>query len=444
MRVSCINAIQKSIVHNNYSKNNSLFFNKRNNSSDVFVKKSNSLENKLSFRGLPYSLYIKQQNEITGDEAFEYFQKLSLGNYLDLNGDSKDEKAREIRKKNLSFLDKVKDVWEKDAFIEKYCEHTGFPDMQKVSSNIKNAFVDAVSTSKNIIQRQYGFSGNYVNFNVIGFGYDGISSVSRNTAFPGSDLDKAYVILQGNDDDSSNEITVQNFKAELWDNTDQTILSYNHDAVSFPEVYTVKQINAMCEAINKAVEKMDLFSHKKVTKSKPHLLFFTKTYEEVLPSKYDEYKKLTTEYSEDYVKANKFVIDLARQFKPNYSWDKAINVENPSREDIYKACFVIESILHGKTLSENKVELPIDKKVGDLINLSQIQALKNSTFKKEKYEKRLNMETAFNSWHLNQQFEFIKSMIKASCSDNTAFPHYYKTKEEDRFQEVIKAIGLGK
>ena len=442
MRVSCINAIQKSIVSRNNFKNNSLFFNKRNENKDIFVKTFTPVKNQLSFRGLPYSLYIKQQNEITADEAFEYFEQLSLGNYLDLNGDTKDEKAREIRKKNLSFLDKVKDVWEKDSFIDKYCEHTGFPDMKKVSSKILDEFCMAVNKSKSLIYLE--------NYNlmdaskIIGFGYDGVSSVSRNTAFPGSDLDKAYVILKGSDNDFDNLMLVQNYKGKLWDNTDQTILSYNHDAVSFPEVYTVKQINAMCEAINKAAEKMDLFSHKTVTKSKPHLLFFTKTYEEALPSKYDEYKKLTTEYSEDYVKANKFVIDLARQFKPNYSWDKAINVENPSREDIYKACFVIESILHGKTLSENKVELPIDKKVGDLINLSQIQALKNSTFKKEKYEKRLNMETAFNSWHLNQQFEFIKSMIKASCSDNTAFPHYYKTKEEDRFQEVIKAIGLGK
>ena len=89
MRVSCINAIQKSIVSRNNFKNNSLFFNKRNENKDIFVKTFTPVKNQLSFRGLPYSLYIKQQNEITADEAFEYFEQLSLGNYLDLNGDTK-------------------------------------------------------------------------------------------------------------------------------------------------------------------------------------------------------------------------------------------------------------------------------------------------------------------------------------------------------------------
>ena len=441
MKVNGINAIPKGVAHSVYLKSNYFLFNKKNNCTDTFVKTNNKVKDVPSFRGLPYYLNISSKKELTGDEAFEYFERLKLGNYLDLNGDTKDEKARAIRKQNLSFLDKVKDVWEKDVFIDKYCEHTGFPDMQKVSSKILDEFQFAVDKScawVNIENPDLRESSK-----IIGFGYDGVSSVSRNTAFPGSDLDKAYVILQGSNNDFDNHMLVQNYKGKLWENTDQIILSYNHDAVSFPEVYTVKQINAMCEAINKTAEKMDLFSHKTVSKSKPHLLFFTKTYEEVLPSKYDKYKELTQEYSEDYVKANQFVIDLAQHFKPNYNWDMPVNVENPSREDIYKACFIIESILHGDKLDFGRMRLPIDEKVGELINLSQIQALKKSTYKKEKYEKRKNMEVDFNSWNINTQFDFIKAMIKASCSDNTGFSDYFKTHEEDRFQSVLKAMGLG-
>ena len=447
MRISSIKTMQKSIVYKS-NFNNKLFlspFQRQKDNCDSFVKNNfNPQPKELSFRGLPYKLpisYTLYSCDYTGADVFDVFKKFKLGNYLDLNGNSKDEKAREIRSSNLKVLNYLYTPKDKKYFIAAYEDYTGFPDMKEVSSRIKSEFVSASEKAQNILQKKYPeYSSAY---EIVAMGYDGVSSVAKETAFPGSDLDKAYVILKGSDDDLENEITVQNFKAELWKNTDQIILSYNHDVSAFPEIYTEKQINSMCKAINKAAGEMNLFHQETVRKPIKILGIFNSFKEEKKPSKYSFYRELTDSFSEDYVGANKFIIDLANKFPANYTWQKPINVSNPSREDIYKSSFIIESISHGERLKGEDFKLPINKRVADLINLSQIQSLKKKSSLKEKYIKRKNIQNDYKYWSTDKKIAFIKSMIKASCSDNNEFPEYYTTTEEDKFKQVLDALYLG-
>ena len=94
--------------------------------------------------------------------------------------------------------------------------------------------------------------------------------------------------------------------------------------------------------------------------------------------KYHFYKNITKQYNNDYVAANRFLIDLCERFPLTGNWDKKLNLENPSREDIYKIAFIVEAVNHGKKLYGNEFEQNILKDAIDLFNPSQIQALKRS------------------------------------------------------------------
>jgi hypothetical protein len=160
------------------------------------------------------------------------------------------------------------------------------------------------------------------------------------------------------------------------------------------------------------------------------------------PSKYDEYKKLTEKYNEDYVEANKFAIDLCKQYRAVGGWDIPLYVEDPYREDIYEVCYPLEAMIYGKTLIGNPIDVPLNQDAKDLINLSQIRAIKAKTEVKEKYKKRLSLSHDFYTWDIDTQYNFVKAMIKASCSDNTDFPEYFKSSEESRFNKILNVLGL--
>ncbi len=392
----------------------------------------------LSFRGMPYDTGYHPSSKITGKEALEHFKVFKLGNYLDIDGNPNKQFYREKRARNLEFLDKVKTNYDKRIFLYGYKKLTGFPDMEAVSKRIQDQFVNACNRAKYLLKGMYPSYRDC--YSIVAAGFDGISSTAHNTALPGSDLDKAYIILKGNDNNSDNKEFVKNFKWRLWDSTDQRILSYNHDSVSFPEVYTQKQINALCESINNKVSAMDL--HKK--EPIPQTTLFEKLFMPIkyTPSKYDEYKKLTEKYNEDYVEANKFAIDLCKQYRAVGGWDIPLYVEDPYREDIYEVCYPLEAMIYGKTLIGNPIDVPLNQDAKDLINLSQIRAIKAKTEVKEKYKKRLSLSHDFYTWDIDTQYNFVKAMIKASCSDNTDFPEYFKSSEESRFNKILNVLGL--
>lgn len=405
---------------------------------DVF-EYSNKKPHNVSFRGAPYVLKQPYGSSISAEEGIKYFDCLKLGNYLDINGNPQNYHDKLIRKNNLSFLDKIKTPQSKQTFMDYYKGLTGFPNMSEVSQNIKKQFIIACTKAETINKQNFPQNASY--YDILSAGYDGVSSVARNMALPASDLDKAYVILRGCDSDTKNEAIVNNFKAELWKNTDQRILSYNHDIDSFPKVYTEKQIMSILDSINKKSDELGLDKKEEIKpKGLWDKLLNGTTYK---PSKREDYKALTQRYNPDYIAANAFFIKLASKYESTNSWDESLNTQNPSREDIYKAAFVLEAMLKGEILIGKRILN--GKKIWniDLINLSQVDGIKNSSPIKEKYILRKNLNIDFESWDIDKQFAFIKECIKAGCADDTEFPEYFKSDTENKFNALLKKLEVG-
>ena len=90
-------------------------------------------------------------------------------------------------------------------------------------------------------------------------GFNPVCSAGHNAVLPGSDIDGLFIILNGTNDLDKDAVLVEKFKGHLWKSTDQRLLSYNHPA-AFPAIYTLAQIREMLEAVNSAVQKMNLHS----------------------------------------------------------------------------------------------------------------------------------------------------------------------------------------
>lgn len=367
------------------------------------------------------------KSKLTGKEAIEIFQKFRYGNFLDLNGGAKSFRDSNIRIQNLAFLDKVIDDADKKEFVEYYKKLTGFPCLYDVARSILDQFKTAVLTSENYLKTKGCYKKDY--YEVLGYGYDGVSSVARYKALPCSDLDKAYVILRGHpENDYINERVVGEFRAQLWGNTDQRILSYNHDADSFPKVYTDKQVNDLTVAMQISEPRSFI---KKVLPPTPMFLLARTILTPQEPS---------TIYNYDYVKANEYFIKLCKKFPVAGNWDLKMN--NLSRENVYSFGFILEALKCGQAFKKYDNYWIDSVGVADYINLSQIRALKAGDGNKEKYDQRDKLVKDFEAWDVDKQFRFIKSLILAGCGEKTEFPEYFASNTEDKFMEIMRAVGL--
>ena len=211
------------------------------------IAKRQDAQNSVSFKARPWSMPdISINNSYDAIVAYNF---LKVGNYLDSSDDDVSFENKDIRTKNLKFLDSISTTKDKKDFIEYYKEITGFPDLEKVSSNIEREFILGIKKSS------IGIEG----AECIAAGYDGTCSVGKKRAFPGSDLDKSFIILKGsydNNSDKDNEI-VNKFKSNLWNNIDQRILSFNHD-ISFPSIYTANQVLNTIKQIDDKTQNLNI------------------------------------------------------------------------------------------------------------------------------------------------------------------------------------------
>ena len=157
-----------------------------------------------NFEGKPINLpKIKISNVY---DAMVAYGLLSYGGFLDSSDDDVSPQNKLIRNENLSFLDKIQSKEDKQQFITHYSELTGFPNLEKVSQRIEKEFILAVKKSA------IGIEG----AECIAAGYDETCSVGKRRAFPGSDLDKAFIVLEGTGDLEKDRDVVEKFKANLW------------------------------------------------------------------------------------------------------------------------------------------------------------------------------------------------------------------------------------
>ena len=375
----------------------------------------------------PYDYGVSRTGSVSGNEAIRLYSQLRSGNYLDIGDDKFDfYNCNRIREENLSFHDRVNYSSDKRQFINHYEELTGFPNLQEVSRRIKREFLRAVEQS----QRDLSYS----KYDVLLAGYDGVCSVGRGKAFPGSDLDKAYVILRGTGWSYEEGELVDKFKGKLWENTDQRILSYNHDDAAFPQVYTKEQI----ERLTKAVDEKD----------EPHR-FRQITHE--WRSSIDERQYMVLNqyygdgiatYMDDYVRANPYWVEYCKQFPK--AGDDVVRVYNPSRENIKNVGFTLEAIREGEVLKGSKSSLDLAWIPYESANLSQLAALKQMGDRKPKRVARDLLMYEFPKWDLDKQFRFIKTLIRSACANNreftTEFAKYFSKPGQDMFAPLIKAL----
>lgn len=349
--------------------------------------------NSVSFKGTPQYLNISNDN-------IENYDRLANGSYLDIHDDAFAPQNKNIRNHNLSFLDEIILRKDKRILMEHYKKITKFPDLKAVSLNIENEFV----RSMRAVTREF----NDYKYDVIAAGYDGTCSVGKKMALPGSDLDKAFIILrgdvakiwgQGKDDE-----IVANFKNCLWFMTDQRILSYNHDT-SFPTIMTVNQVQDYIERLNEVTKYVD----------------FDKDFMS---------RNVREEYL-DLIKAAKFNIDVAQQI-PKRKYDDELHALN--KENVKNFAYFIESVRDGKKLITSKIFEELVKQIENsdfykFSNVAQMQAMKNAVQsgreQKNKILLRQTLKEDFNSWNIDKQFEFVKTLIKYSCEDESDFMQYF-------------------
>lgn len=428
MRINCIanpsfGMPKRTFVNENVEKNG---INGRQKISNLqkYSKKN------VAFGNRPWVLHpsyfgVPEYGNISGPQAVVLYEQLKKGNYLDIGDDKFDfDNCNRIREYNLSFLDRLVGE-DKRYFINHYKRLTGFPDLQQVSNNIKNEFVKAVEKSEKDLY--------YDKYKVLLAGYDGVCSVARGKAFPGSDLDKAYVIIKGTGNPYDDIESVNQFKGRIWENTDQRLLSYNHDDAAFPQVYTKNQIEKLTEAVDK--------------KDAPHRrLQIIHQYRSDIDGKQfmilERWTGATPMYSDDYVAANPYWVEYTKQFPRMY--DDVVRVDNPSRENIKNLGFTLEAIREGKILKGTSKSLDLAWIPFESTNLSQLAALKDRKDKKPKRLARDMLSLEFPKWDLDKQFRFIKTLIKSACANNREFTkefaNYFSKPGQDMFASLIKAL----
>ncbi len=400
-------------------------------------------QNQVNFRGAPWKLNVwecgvSNYGSISAQDAIRIFEKLKLGNYLDIGDDRISYYSNKaIRDANLGFLDRITSKEEQQKFITYYKQLTGFPNLAETSRRIKKEFIQAITTSS----RELNGNSFSTKYDIVTAGYDGVCSVGRGKAFPGSDIDKAYVVLKGGSSWEAEEL-VNRFKGKLWENTDQRILSYNHDEAAFPQVYTKEQVQELVQAADnfvfptaRTLSHMPIFSPGSIATR-----FVSKAY---IKNQTDYFLDLQKNYNPNYVEAAEFYIDLCQNFPRKYN--DLIDLNNPSRENIKNLGFVLEAIREGEVLKGNRYDLGLsDSLTYKLTNLSQLKALKQRGDAKPKRLSRNILPSLFNSWDTDKQFRFIKTLIHGSCANNTnfttEFAEYFSKSGNDPFEPLIKAL----
>ena len=436
MRINSVNALygyKKDYQKKDFSKK--VFSQKE----DIFIK--TKISKTPSFRGKPESLFYIKQNEYNAKDAIELYENLKAHKYTDITHDTwipnNELSYSWIREKNLSFLDNVKQKMEKTKFIKYYKKLTGFPDLKEVSKRMENELINrTVEALEKIKKLPY-----YGNIEIMQIGYNDTCSTGRGKAFPGSDIDGAYIILS-NPIAENDKPLVSRFKKELWDNTDQRILSFNHQA-AFPQVYTINMLTKLMNISENALNTMNI--HGDIILPTPFLERFFDGPRKT--TKYNQYIESNNieKYNPNFVAANRFFIDLMKYVE---------RIMGPQKynEEIKNFGFLYETMCYGKhfpQFDKNATQSYINLKnrilnsdIAKFINLLQMRAIKNQTDEKPKIAIRNTIKEDFESWDIDKQYDFIVTLIKASCSENEKekFFEYFKT-GEDPYKPLLIALG---
>ena len=396
-------------LKNNKKSNTNLYINNKNLiTADTFEKKENIKNSgNISFGGITRAL--TQIPVKSTEEAIKQWEKLKYAPYYEALDDHKFPENKIIRAQNFSFLDNLTPEVKK-GFTEYFEKFTGFPDLDAVSAKIENEFINQVNQAAQRVA-----SG----VKIIAAGYDPTCSVGLRRAFPGSGLNKSFVVLRNASSLSDTE-AVNHFKGNLWFNIDQRILSLNK-ADNFPEVYTMEQVHRNLDLMDLAARKLWFADGVKT------------------------YMKDMQEYETDPIKGGYFNINLTR----------VLPLNSVTKEFAKNFAYFIESVRDGKNLILNKsyyntlyyaIRL---SEFGKYTNVSRINAhnkLISSGHEPVKPKLRLRSALAqeYKEMNTEEKFELVKDIIKAVSkdNDNPKFAKYFENDaaENAQYEELNKTL----
>ena len=300
-----------------------------------------------------------------------------------------------IRTENFSFLDKIP-VYLRGKFVELFKSITSFPNLKFSSARIENEFIQQIRIADN------------PQVKAVMAGYDPVCSVGLNKAFPGSDIDKAYIVLDKryNSGVPDSEL-VARYKGSLWDNTDQRILSLNNEN-TFPEVYTTDQMFGILDLLDRLTVRFQLDKNR-------------------------DYFLAKREYDINPVTAGEFNIKFAQH-----------NDESEISKVLAKNfAYFIESVRDGKMIysADDKLKRLIEQRIylspfAQMSNVTQMGAhtrLINKGIKpiKEKLRNREKLSAEFNFRDVETQFDFIKDLVKSVSKDQSGMYNKFFQNDDD-------------
>ena len=391
-----------------------------------------------SYQGTPERIYGCTVHNY--QDALKWWENLRFSKYLDAHCNNYYDKA--IRADNYSFLDKLTTNFDKQAFIQKYCEFTKFPNLKEISSQIDSTFTSCIENISRILNYR---KGDY-SHDIIDSGYDPTCSLGLRKAFPGSDLDKGYIILKGTGNVNLDENVVNNFKGELWNNLDQRIVSLNHPD-TFPSVYTKAQVKSILSTLDKKAKEVEQSLTTKAgiatfiiktaaTLFGPDDILSRNVITSILLGQYLKKQSTTT----DPYKAARFNREIAKRLTTPQAKEMAKN---------FAFCaeiinFNLEKKPAGKTDS-----FFTDIKTSPFVqnsNVTQVYAWLskiNGGYMKSKLRNREKLENDFYQMSTDTKYELIKDIIKY-CTDDQSyrFSEYFKNDDDiaNRYQALLKSL----
>lgn len=336
---------------------------------------------------------IPQLSISTAGDLHNQYRYLRFAKYYEALDDDIYPQNKFIRSENFSFLERIPQYL-KDFFVENFKNLTNFPNINKVSEKINNEFVaNVLHAANNDVE-------------VLMAGYDPVCSVGLKHALPGSDIDKAYIILGKKPDVyKSDNSVIADYKGALWDNVDQRILSLNNKD-TFPEVYTFNRMYYILDRLDSMTRYMEL-------------------------DKNIDYFKEKRLYDINPVTAGEFNIMFAK-----------MNDEREfSKVFVKNFSYFIESVRDGKIAY--KADDGIEKLVYSRLNRSPFVQMSNVTQMgaherqintgmkdiKKKLRARESLNDEFNSWNENLKFDFVKDLVKSVSKDQS--PRFNKYFQND-------------
>ncbi len=300
-----------------------------------------------------------------------------------------------IRKDNFAFLERIPQYLKK-VFVDGYKALTDFPNISKVSDKINSEFVGNALFAQNF------------DVKVLMAGYDPVCSIGLKHALPGSDIDKAYIIL-GRKQNSyrPDDELIASYKGTLWDTVDQRILSLNNEN-TFPEVYTIDKMFHTLDVLDSLTHKVGL-------------------------DKYIEYFKQKRLYDINPVTAGEFNIKFAQM--NDQSEISKVYAKN--------FAYFIESVRDGKIAYT--VDNDIVNVIHDRLNKSPFAWMSNVTQMgaherqintgmkdiKQKLRAREHLVDEFNMWNEDVQFDLVKDLVKSVSKDQgLQFDKYFRNDDD--------------